>query len=82
MKPALPTIVKVSAAGIDADGNDVTLHAAADQVRLGHMVNVPVLAQYPNGEIRSGNVVMITPKGLEFLKREVPVDMRKPGGSA
>lgn len=79
---ALPPIVKVDARGIAANGDDVHLHANAEQVRLGHMINVPVLAQYPNGEIRDGNLIRITPKGMEFLKRALPIEMRGTEGSA
>ncbi|RLQ87081.1 hypothetical protein D8780_01480 [Notoacmeibacter ruber] len=66
--------------GITANGDDVNLHASADQVRLGHMINAPILAEYPDGTLKTGNLVRITPAGLEWLRRNAPVELRRPEG--
>lgn len=77
-----PIIVKVDRNGVDAEGNDTNLIAAAEPVRLGYMVNVPILAEYPDGKLRQGNLMRITPAGLEYFRRVVPLDIRNPEGSA
>lgn len=75
-------VVKVDWDGKDATGGDYTVVATPEAVALGYMHNIPTLIQYPDGRVQTGNQVMVTPKGLEFLKREVPVDIRDPQGSA
>ncbi|MQX77570.1 hypothetical protein [Sinorhizobium medicae] len=75
-------IVKVDWSGKDAAGEDYLLHAAPELVARGLMVNVPTPIQYPDGRIETGNQVKITPSGLAFLKREVPVGLREPEGRA
>ena len=75
-------LVKVDANGITADGDDTRLAAQPHAVAAGYFVNVPVLAQYPDGAIRTGTIAMITEKGMEHFKRTMPLDMRTPGGTA
>lgn len=78
----LPPIVKVDAKGLTADGDDTNLYAGGESLRLGYMVNVPILAEYPDGKLYDANLNKVTPKGLEFFHRELPIALRMPEGSA
>lgn len=75
-------VIDVDANGVDKAGNDYHLHAYKDKVSAGLMVNWPVLIRYPDGRIAEGNKVMITQKGLDMLRREIPVGDREPEGTA
>ncbi|MDX0765770.1 hypothetical protein GOD36_26635 [Sinorhizobium medicae] len=75
-------VVKVDWSGRDAAGADYRLHAAPEMVSRGLIISVPTLIQYPDGRIETGNQVKITSLGLAFLKREAPVELRKPEGRA
>lgn len=75
-------VVKVNWNGVGTDGEDYNLRASPEPVALGYMVNVPTLIQYPNGKLAEGNQVKITPRGLEYFKREVPLEIRDTEGAA
>lgn len=60
----------------DAAGNRFDHHAAPDAVAKGWFVNRPVLLRKPNGKLVHGNEVLVTPKGMEMLKRTVPDEIR------
>ncbi len=75
-------IVKVDWNGVGANGEDFHSIAAPEPVALGYMVNVPTLIEYPNGKLAEGNQVMITPRGMEYFKREVPLEIRDTEGAA
>lgn len=75
-------IVKVDWNGVDAGGEDFHFFASPEPVALGYMVNVPTLIQYPDGKLAEGNQVKITPRGLEYFKREVPLEIRDTEGAA
>ncbi|QNQ62529.1 hypothetical protein IB024_01865 [Brucella sp. 6810] len=76
------TVVKVNWDGVADDGEDYHFFAAPEPVALGYMINIPTLIQYPNGEIAEGNQVKVTPAGIEFLKREYPLEDRETQGRA
>lgn len=63
-------IIKVDRKGRDAMGEDYTHEAAPHIVAAGYMINIPTLIQWPNGKVETGNLVKITPTGVEYLKRE------------
>ena len=75
-------IVKVGFDGKDVLGDDYTIVAAPEAVARGLMINFPTLIQYPNGKIKTGNLVKITPAGLAFFKRELPMELRGTVGTA
>lgn len=49
---------------------------------MGYMINIPTLIQYPNGKIETGNLVKFTRAGIEYFKRNMPVELRDAEGSA
>jgi hypothetical protein len=53
-------------------------HAAPDMVAKGYFVNRAVLLRKPNGKLVHGNQVLVTPKGMAMLQREVPLNVRNP----
>ncbi|MDG3578358.1 MULTISPECIES: hypothetical protein [Rhizobium] len=75
-------VVKVDWSSKDVTGEDYSVHAVPEAVVRGFMINVPTLIQYPNGKIKTGNQVKVTPAGLDYLKRQMPVEMRAPEGQA
>lgn len=82
MKSILPAIVRVDANGMTAAGDDTNLYAGGESLQLGYMVNVPIVAEYPDGKLYDAALIQVTPKGMEFFRRELPIEMRKPEGSA
>lgn len=64
------------------DGEDYLLYAASEMVDAGYMINQAVEIQYPDGRTADGNSVKITPSRLEYFKREYPIELRDPEGSA
>jgi hypothetical protein len=69
----MPHVIEVDQDGVDAEGNDYHLYAYDDKVAAGLMKNEPVLVRYPDGRVAEGNRAMVTRKGLELLKREMPM---------
>ncbi|TRB03481.1 hypothetical protein EXN61_21705 [Agrobacterium tumefaciens] len=75
-------IIDVNRNGQSPDGETYDQVAAPYPVEMGYMVNVAVKLRYPNGKLRNGNKVMITPKGMEFFQREMPLSIRNTTGGA
>lgn len=75
-------VVKVDWSGHDLAGEDYHLHASPEPVALGYMINVPTLVQYPDGTLKAGNQVKITPLGMEYFKREMPVEIQEVRGNS
>lgn len=75
-------VVQVGYDGKDSAGEDYHLRAGDEPLAKGYMVNIPTLIQYPDGKVAEGNQVKITPKGMEWLQRNVPIDIREPQGGA
>lgn len=75
-------IIDVNRKGQSPDGETYDQIASPFPVEMGYMVNVAVKLRFPNGKLRDGNKVMITPKGMEFFKREVPLSIRDTKGGA
>ncbi|WCK26659.1 hypothetical protein [Agrobacterium pusense] len=75
-------IIDVNKRGVSADGQTFDEFASPYPVQMGYMINVAVKLRFPNGKLRDGNKVMITPKGVEFFKREVPLSIRDTKGGA
>jgi len=75
--------INVDAQGVGIlDGEDHHLRAARKAVRAGLLVNEDVLLRYPDGTVGKGTRVLVTPKGLEHLKREMPIGSRGREGTA
>lgn len=74
--------VNVNFSGEDAKGDTFDQIAAEEMVLQGYMINVPVIQKYPNGDLVEGNEVLITQSGMDFLKRELPLDIRNVSGNA
>ncbi len=66
---AMPEIIDVDEDGFDADGQEFSLEGCADRVRAGLLVNQPVRLRYPDGRVRAGNRVLITPAGRARIAR-------------
>lgn len=75
-------VVKVDWEGKGTMGEDYNFVAAPEATALGYMLNIPTLIQYPDGKIKTGNRIKITPKGMEMLKRDVPLEIRDTEGTA
>ena len=56
-------IIDVDEDGFDAEGTEFGLFAHDDKVKAGLLVNQQVKLRFPNGAIRAGNRVLITPAG-------------------
>ncbi len=74
--------IDVDAHGRDAEGNSYDNTAAPESVAAGYLINEPVILRYPNGRLARANEVQVTPCGLEWLRRVMPLDARNIGGSA
>lgn len=68
--------------GVSADGETYDNVAAPEIVASGYMINQPVVIRYPNGQAFNANKVLITPAGMKWLERELPIDMRDHQGRA
>lgn len=75
------SIIKVDRNGLGPDGDSYDHLANPDLVRAGYMVNRPVLIQYPDGRLKEGNEIRLTAKGIEHLRRNLPVEDRAPAGN-
>lgn len=64
-------VVDVNEVGIDANGDEYDFVASADKVSEGLMVNEPVLLRYPNGDLKEGNRLTITQRGMAVLAKEM-----------
>lgn len=69
-------VIEVNERGIDSKGNEYNQFAAYKMVEAGYFKNVPVILKYPNGKLEDANEVMVTKAGLEFLRREIPAELR------
>ena len=75
-------VIDVDDSGRDAEGQDYGWAATPEVVAEGLMVNKPVTLRFPGGMLIESVQALVTPKGLERLRREFPVGMRDPSGSA
>ena len=75
-------ICKVDENGVGINGEDFTNVATDEMVDQGFMVNRPVLLQYPDGSMVESTQVFVTQSGLEFLRRQVPLELRETSGAA
>lgn len=75
-------VIDVNFSGEDAKGDTFDQFAAEEMILKGYMINVPVIQKYPNGDLVEGNEVLITQNGIEFLRRELPLDFRDVSGNA
>lgn len=75
-------VVAVDAHGRSAEGDEFNERAAEDIVAAGLMVNQAVVLEFPDGTRRTGNQVLVTPAGVEWLSRNMPVEIRDPKGQA
>jgi hypothetical protein len=46
------------------------------------MINQAVVLEFPDGTRRAGNQVLVTPAGIEWLSRNIPVEIRDAKGQA
>jgi hypothetical protein len=74
--------IAVDALGVGAGGETFSDVAAPDMVRAGYMINQAVVLRFPDGMLAEGNRVLVTPDGIDFLRREMPLDMQKAIGNA
>ncbi len=68
--------VNVNLQKVDAEGNEYGDVATPEVVANGWMINKPIRLRLPDGSTVISNEVLITPKGLEHLRREMPIDLR------
>ncbi|GHA13143.1 hypothetical protein GCM10007989_04650 [Devosia pacifica] len=64
------------------DGENYHHRAGRKAVRAGFMINQDVVLQYPDGSMGRGTRILVTPKGLERLKRSMPLSLRGSEGTA
>lgn len=69
-------VINVNSEGVSADGETYDNIAAPGIVASGYMINQPVVIRYPNGKTFHTNKVLITPAGMKWLERELPIDLR------
>jgi hypothetical protein len=75
-------VVQVDWNGRDAAGEEYTYSAADEPLKQGLLVNVPTLIQYPDGRLATGNRIAVTPMGLDWLTRSMPLGARNAQGEA
>ncbi|EFL88278.1 two component transcriptional regulator [Ahrensia sp. R2A130] len=75
-------IIQVNADGRSSDGEEYDDIASDEMVSKGYMINVPVILQHPDGRLEQSSQVRVTPSGIEFLRREIPVELRHTKGTA
>ena len=75
-------VIDVNEDGECPDGLDYTDFATPEVIAAGLMINVPVVLRYPDGRMKHANEARITPKGLDELRRTMPLEMRGTDGTA
>lgn len=75
-------VIKVGISGKASDGEEFDHAAIPEMVNAGYMINRPVILEYPDGVRVTGNQVRITPAGMDFFRRTVPLEIRNTAGEA
>jgi len=75
-----PEIVSVNWRGENANGDSYLHRVQPAALRSGLMTEQKVLIQYPDRRIDQGYRIKITPKGMEEIRKAMPVEVREPEG--
>jgi hypothetical protein len=75
-------VIDVDTRGVALNGETFDDIATKRIVAKGYMTNETVLLRFPDGKVKKGNRIRVTPRGLEALRRELPVADRPAEGTA
>lgn len=81
MAKPLP-VIDVNQFGRDAEGNEFGWAATPEAVNEGLMRNRRVLLRFPDGLLIESVQAFVTPKGLDYFRRTMPIEDRDVAGTA